>query len=163
MTSRPAWLPPLVHVGGEWLKVLVMLYRIFDQDFKQTERDLAGRPVRWDTRVLEGNYEEGFWHLITRTDPDSGERLLDTRRAERLPWCGPTISYCADAAVKMWDYMEGKGRPRTYLWLEELNYVVVLEKRTQKGQTVAFLITAFHVDGDSTRRGLRRKYEQRQR
>jgi hypothetical protein len=57
----------------------------------------------------------------------------------------------------MWDYEEGRRRVRTYLWLREYDYAVILEKR--KGHY--YLITAYYVDGDSNRRSLRRKYEQR--
>ena len=162
MTPRPKWLPEIVSVNGEWKTVLARLYAIFDADFKQTRREFEGRPVWWDQKVLPGErYEEGFWHLITRVDETVGERLLDPRRAERLPWCGPTISRTRDAAVKVWDYREGSGRIRTYVWLENWDYVIILEKRPQRVGEVAFLITAYHVDGESRRRNLRGKYANR--
>ncbi|MGH7598766.1 MAG: hypothetical protein ACREOI_20625 [bacterium] len=143
-------------------KSLAMLYSIFDTDFKQTKRFFEGRPVWWDRRILAGDrYEEGFWHLITKTDQSTNERLLDPRRAERLPWCGPTISNSADQAIKVWDFQESGGRLRTYVWLEERDYVIILEKRQQRLGEIAFLITAFHVDGDSRRRNLKAKYEKR--
>jgi len=86
MTKKPDWLPEIVSVDGEWDQVLARLYNIFDTDFKQTKRFFEGRPVWWDRRILAGNhYEEGFWHLITKTDQSTNERLLDPRRAERLP------------------------------------------------------------------------------
>ncbi len=157
---RPAWLPEMVKMDGEWEKILGILYRIFSRDFIQTKRDLDGRLVIWDERKLDGKYDEGFWHIITTTDQFTGERLPDYRRAERLPWCGPSITNCRDVAVKMWDYQEGSKRIRTYVWLENWDYVVVLEKRRQRRGEVAFLVTAYYVSGDSTRRNLRRKYSQ---
>jgi len=49
-----------------------------------------------------------------------------------------------------------------YLWLENWDYVIVLEKRQLRGgRNIAFLITAFYVEGERTRRNLRRKYESR--
>ncbi len=163
MTHKPAWLPELVSVNGEWNQVLARLYRIFVADFKQTERIFEGQPVWWDRRILPSDrYEEGFWHLITKTDPDSNERLLDPRRAERLPWCGPTISHFQDSTVKVWDFREPSKRLRTYVWLEGWDYVIVLEKRQQRIGQVAYLITAFHVGGDSTRKSLQSKYERRE-
>ncbi|MGH7901872.1 MAG: hypothetical protein ACRENZ_09065, partial [Thermodesulfobacteriota bacterium] len=103
-----------------------------------------------------------FWPLITKQDPIKGERLLDNRRAERLSWCIPIICNAHDEAVKIWDFRESEGQLRTYLWLEDFDYVIVLEKRVIRFRGVYFLITAFHVDGDSRRRNLRRKHEKRE-
>jgi hypothetical protein len=163
MTTVPDWLPDIVSVSGEWEKVLSRLYRIFDRDFRQTGCSFEGIPVWWDQRKLDDSpYEEGFWHLITKFDHDRRERLLDPRRAERLPWCRPTITNCGDPEVKVWDYEEARRKMRTYVWLENWDYVVVLEKRKLRGgRASAFLITAFHVGGNSTRRTLQRKYENR--
>jgi len=162
MIEKPAWLPDIVPVNGEWPLVLARLYAIFDGDFTQVQRLFEGRTIWWDRKVMSGErYEEGFWHLITRTDQKSGDRLLDPRRAERLPWCGPTISHSDDDPVKVWDYREGSGRLRTYLWLEAWDYVVVLEKRVQHKGEIAFLVTAYHVDGDYGRRSLQTKYARR--
>jgi hypothetical protein len=103
-------------------------------------------------------FEEGFWHLISRTDPLSKERIADYRRAERLCWCRPVIEHSDDPVIRCWDSnAEGK-RVRSYLWLEPEDYVVVLE---QRAVDTVFLITAYHLDGESSRRKLRRSYENR--
>ena len=159
--TMPAWLPHIVKVDGRWEHVLPMLYSIFTGDFIKVQRTFEGREVHWDERKLDGKYEEGFWHLITKTDHSSGERLPDFRRAERLPWCGPTISNSTDNAVKVWDYREGNGKILTYLWLELWDYVVILEKKKQRKGEIAFLVTAYYVSGASTRRNLQRKYGNR--
>ncbi len=158
--EKPHWLPSIVTVDGEWNDVLSMLYGIFDRDIKRARRFIQGKPVWWDRRILEGEqYEEGFWHLISKDDQKTKDRLFDPRRAERLPWCGPTISNADDSAVKVWDFKEASGRLRTYVWLEDWDYVLILEKRAQKIGEIAFLITAFYVDGDSKKRDLRKKLE----
>lgn len=161
----PAWLPPMISVEGDWRDIVIRLYQAFERDFKKGQPSFEGRPVWWNRRILSGEtYEEGFWHLITRDDRTTGERLPDFRRAERLPWCTPTIRNDQDPGVKVWDYEEGSGKIRTYLWLESLDYVVILEKqRKGKKREAAFLVTAFHLDGESTRRSMRRKYERRYR
>jgi hypothetical protein len=160
----PDWLPDIVSVEGEWEKVLAKLYRIFAYDFRQTGCCFEDRPVWWDRRKLESPYEEGFWHLITQLDHNQKERLFEPRRAERLPWCKPTIMNCGDLEVKVWDYKEARGKIRTYLWLENWDYVIVLEKRQLRGgRNIAFLITAFYVEGKSTKKSLQRKYEKRER
>jgi hypothetical protein len=160
--SLPLWLPHTVSVDGQWEKVLKMLYRIFEDDFIDTIPCLKGCEVLIDDRVIDEEYEESFWHLITRRDHQSGERLLDPRRAEHLPWCAPTINHCSDPAVKMWDHRESSNRLRTYVWLEHWDYVVILEKRKQRRGEVAILVTAYHVDGQSTRRKMQKKFENRE-
>jgi hypothetical protein len=161
MTTTPQWLPEIICVDGEWQEVCSMLYNIFQNDFHKIERRYEDRLLWWDRRILNGRYEEGFWHLITKDDLHTKERLFEPRRAERLPWCGPTISNYCDCAVKAWDYKEHSKRIRTYLWLEPLDYVIILEKRNVGKREIAFLITAYHVDGESTRRSLRRKFQER--
>lgn len=160
--KTPSWLPEIVSVDGEWGHVLASLYAIFSRDFKQTKRSFQGKPVWWDLKILPGEqYEEGFWHLITKQDQNASDRLFDPRRAERLPWCGPAISNSHDSVLKIWNYKEANGRLRTYVWLHRWDYVVILEKRQQRIGEVAFLITAFYVDGESKRRNLEKKYEKR--
>lgn len=60
------------------------------------------------------------------------------------------------------DYQEGDGRVRTYLWLEQYDYVVILERKAKRLGTAAFLVTAFHIDGAQRREGLERKFRNRQ-
>jgi hypothetical protein len=60
------------------------------------------------------------------------------------------------------DYAEGSGKVRTYLWLYQCDYVVILEKVVRRGKSLAFmLLTAFPLDGASRRRAMQRKYENR--
>lgn len=162
MNGHPLWLPAMVSVEGEWWDIVSRLYAVFYNDFHHGRPTYEGRPVWWNQTLNPGEqYEEGFWHLITRTDNFIGDRLLDTRRAERLPWCAPTIVNAAEAEIKRWDYLEGSGRKRTYLWLRDFDYVVVLEKRIQRGKSIAFLITAYHVDGERAKDNLERKFRKR--
>jgi hypothetical protein len=159
----PDWLPPVASTDGVWEEVVLRLYEVFENDFKKTRCLFQGKQVWWDQRVIAGNkYEEGFWHLISRIDNQTKERLLDPRRAERLPWCRPTLANSGDAEVTVWHFKESSGRVRTYVWLKDWDYVIILEKRPQRIGETAFIITAYHVDGDSTRKNLRRKYDLRE-
>ena len=162
MIVKPDWLPDMMSVDGEWEQILSHLYDIFDRDFRRGNPCLNEIPVWWDRRIEQGDiYEEGFWHLISKIDERTGERLFDPRRAERLPWCSPILSHANDIAVKLWDYKEGK-RIRTYVWLENFDYVIILEKRKHRIGRVAFLITAFYVERPSRRRDLEKKYMKRE-
>jgi hypothetical protein len=99
---------------------------------------------------------------VTRDDKQTGERLLETPRAKRLAWCRATIDRCGAAEVLVFDYLEGDGKVRTYLWVKDADYVVILERTLRKRKAVAFmLVTAFPLDGKSRRRAMEKKYEKR--
>lgn len=159
MNSKPEWLPDLISVDGNWEVVLKKLYKIFKVDFILGRPKLEDKPVFWDKSIKEGDkYENGFWHLIEKKYPDSDERKFNPRRAERLPWCAPVINHCNDVIVKYWEYSESSNKINIYLWLEDFDYVIIFQKKKFKIGIVAFLITAFYVDGDSKKRNLNKKY-----
>ena len=156
-----AWLPEMISVNGIWENVLARLYDVFDRDFNRGRPVLSGFPVWWDRRIAKGSiYEEGFWHLVSRKEERTGDRFFDPRRAERLPWCKPTLDHANDPAVKFWEYGAGR-RKRIYVWLEQHDYVIIMEKRRQRIGVVAFLLTAHHVDGPNRRESLKRKFDKR--
>jgi hypothetical protein len=159
----PSWLPNKVSVNGEWTHVLMMLYSIFEEDFIRAERSFRSRPIWWNRTLLPGSpYEEGFWHLIEKEQPKLGQRVFDPRRAEKLPWCGPSITNADDPIITLFFYREGNSKLRVYIWLESYDYVVILEKQKMRLGDVFFLVTAYHVSGEGTRRNLQRKYERRE-
>jgi hypothetical protein len=157
----PDWLPDLCRTSGEWEEIVAGLYAVFRRDLVEATPVIDGNPVWYDRQMSEG-FEESFWHLITRTDYSSGDRLLDPRRAERLSWCAAILQNVNDPTVKRWRYKEGRGQIRLYLWYEAGDYVVILEEKTMRRGNVYFLTTAYYVEGDSGRRSLRRKYDARE-
>lgn len=165
MTSCPVWLPNTVCTDGDFYQVLSVLYSIFEQDIKSGACSFEGRPVWWDRNMEDwanSTYERGFLHLISREDYDEGARLFDPRRSERLPWCSPTVCNVPDPEILTWDYEERRSTINTYVWLKDWGYVVILRKKqTRNYGVVAHLVTAYYVDGNSTRRSLRMKYEKR--
>jgi hypothetical protein len=162
------WLPDIVSVDGAWEETLTRLYAIFSRDFIRTRLQLNTLEVWHDRRRIDGNYEEGFWHLITREEKTTRTRNFDPRRAERLPWSAPVIRNNSDGNVKCWRYKEGNGKIRFYLWLFNLDYVVILEERTlqplaeKPSRTIAMLVTSFYVDSRSKREDLERKFAKRE-
>jgi hypothetical protein len=156
---KPSWLPDLLDLAGEWTAIRDSLYEIFRSEIVCGGLSLDGKRVWHDRRVLDGGLEEAFWHLTTRDDAGAGERLHDPRRSERLHWVSEIIRHASDPAVSRWTSSE-RGRSRTYLWLEEFDFLVVLEERRLAGRrsdSVFFLITAYYVDGDSSRRRLAKR------
>jgi hypothetical protein len=154
---RPPWLPNIIECSGEWHQTLTQLYDVFTRDFTIARPRFRGMRLWWDRRKDVDGYEEGFWHLISRTDQGSGDRVPDYRRAERLCWCKPLIEHADESEVTTWN-ADHQGRVRSYLWLSEEDYVVVLAHRTAD---IVMLVTAYHVDGEATRRKLRRSYDSR--
>jgi len=160
--ALPAWIPAMMSCNGAWDEVIRHLFAVFDRDFCRGRPRFRGSMLTWDTRRLEGSYEEGFWHLITREERRSGERQADFRRAERLPWCRPVIDHETDSAVAAWDYDHGRKNVRTYLWLRDHDYVIVMQRRENKKGFVSFvLVTAYHVDGPRSRRKLEASFANR--
>lgn len=134
------------------------LYAIFRNDFVVAAASYLGARV-WFFPDQDRGKELIFWHLVEREDPPgSGNRLPDFRRSERLPWARPMLDQCTDPAIKAWDFEEGAGNVRTYVWLENHDYVIVM-KRYPSGERR--LITAYYVDYDSKRRTLNTKYKNR--
>lgn len=159
--NKPAWLPDMLCVDGEREDVIETLHQVFINDFKLSGCKLTKIPVWWDRRKIKSGKCVTFWHIITKTDKSTGKRLFDPLRAERLPWCKPTIEHTKAIEVKAWNYREAGGNIRTYIWLEHWDYVIVLERKELNRGPVAFLITAFHVDYSSTKRNLLAKYKKR--
>jgi len=152
----PKWLPTLIDTDGDWDKVLLRLFKVFESDFIKNKFKYNNKRLIWDARILEGKYPEGFWHITTRKDFITKERLPDYPRAKRLPWCKPTILNSNEPEVRLWEVREDR-KIKVYIWLEAFDYVVILQKK----EKIYFLITAYHVDGDSNRRLLTRKYNRR--
>lgn len=162
--ERPLWLPAMEPVEGPVEGVLRRLYQRFLADFRTSACQFKGLPVGWDQAsvvILGQLIDGGFWHLVSREDQKAKARKFDPRRAERMVWCSPLLRNADDDQVLVWQYREGHGRTRTYVWLERWDYVVVLEERSTHAGTVMQLVTAFYVDGRATTRAFRRKYELR--
>ena len=78
MAEIPDFLPPIVDLQGTWEETLERLYTVFCRDFKKGAVYHRGTRILYDNRILSDgcNKEEGFWHVVSREDRDSGERLF---------------------------------------------------------------------------------------
>ncbi|MBL8646627.1 MAG: hypothetical protein JNL46_05185 [Sphingosinicella sp.] len=132
-------LPDPIDMNGEWVSTLNRLYTCFLSIFYANPRLLAnGRLLVCDGRCLDDNKEEGFWHIISKTE--RGERLPDYDRARCMPWIPAMLNGTAPG-ISRWRYQEGSGAMRQYYWLEEERYVLILEE----GRNVTSLVTAYYV------------------
>lgn len=154
MAGAPSWLPAPLTYTGNWDDFLRETYSVFENDFKSYPRPtFTGLAIFHDKRVIDSDKEEGFWHLASRIDRKTGQRLPDKERMQRIPWVKAIIENAHDESVTVFDYLEGSRKTRTYLWLRNQDYVVILEKK----RNVALLVTAYIIDNDYTRRKLERK------
>jgi hypothetical protein len=161
MIKIPDFLPPILDLRGTWEEILERLYAAFCRDFKKGTVHHRGMRIIYNNRVLPDgcNKEEGFWHVVSKEDRRSGERLIDYRRAERLPWARPTMESPERSEIKVFDYDNGTKDigVRRYIWLAEYDYVLILQRKKK----ALFWITTYYVDSEGRRRDLSRRYEKR--
>ncbi len=153
----PDWLPAMARISPWTVETFEYLYAIFARDFKDTRPLYEGRPV-WFFPEVEDGKETIFWHMTTRNDRQTATRLPDLRRSERLPWVRPMIEHAGCDEGKAWDYQEADGSLKTYVWLEDQQFVVIMKKYPDGGRR---LLTSFYVDYPHYRRKLLKKYERR--
>ncbi|HEX74255.1 MAG TPA: hypothetical protein G4N93_03810 [Dehalococcoidia bacterium] len=159
--TKPSWLPDALKYSdfnGDWDKFIVAVYEIFDHDFKQSSPKYQGYPITYDSRIEDGK-EAVFWHIIQTIDIKSRGKVPDLRRCERIPWPRPMIEHPTDSAVSIWKNerprKKGARQTRVLIWLEDLDYIVVLAEM----QRVMILVTAYCTDIKWQREKLRKERE----
>ncbi len=169
------WLPELTTVSPWTDATYEILYEIFCRDIRDHNLRYTGHSV-WIFPNIEDRKELIFWHLTTRNVkpkmiprrkrkfyPESQtdikpERLPDLRRCERLVWVKPLIEHLSEPEVLAWDYEEGDRTIKTYIWIKDYDFVVILKKYPNENRR---LITSFYVDRPSKREDFKRKYAKR--
>ncbi|MDO8804384.1 MAG: hypothetical protein Q7R35_08130 [Elusimicrobiota bacterium] len=156
--NLPTFLPPILALNGAWDEILTRLYDVFEKDFKKSQVYHQGIKVIFNNVIKPDGQgkEEGFWHVVTKEDKKTGDRLIDFDRARRLPWAEPMLRNYPVPEIKVWQYQEGpadKGM-RTYVWLENFDYALILQRRKH----VFLWITAFYVQ-PWKKVDLQRRYE----
>jgi len=152
VSSPPNWLPEALRYSdfnGEWDRFLVKVYEIFERDFKKSRPSYRGFPLDYDSKIEDGK-EAVFWHLTSQYDEKTGNREMDLRRCERIPWPSPIIEHSQDKKLSVWKNKRGK-EIRILLWLEGMDYLVVLKE----SRNTVILLTAYCTDRDHTRNKLR--------
>ena len=171
----PDWLPEMAPVNPWTENTYEMLYAVFCCDIRDYDLRYVGKNV-WIFPDVEDGKETIFWHLTTRgvqkqkiprrkrkfypdgkTDTEA-ERLPDLRRCERLPWVKALIEHPLEPEILTWDYREGNQTIKTYIWIKENDFVVILKKYRDGKRR---LITSFYVDKPFKRKDFERKYVNR--
>ena len=171
----PDWLPEKANVDPWTNSTYDILYEIFCRDIRDYDLCYNGHDV-WIFPDTEDGKEIIFWHLTARkvkprkvprrkrkfypegqTDTET-ERLPDLRRCERLPWVKPLIEHTSVPEVIAWDYEEGDRTIKTYIWIKDYDFVVIMKKYPDGKRR---LITSFYVDMVYKREDFKRKYGNR--
>ncbi len=147
------FLPKRLPNENDMNVLLADAYSVFTQDFVTNHPYYLSKRIDFDRRVINDGKEEGFWHLVTREKSGVTNRLPEKDRARCIPWIRPIIENSHYNCVTSFRYLEGSGKERTYLWVEDEDYVVILEER----RTAFTLVTSFNVDQPWKRKSLRKK------
>jgi hypothetical protein len=150
----------MLSLDGTYVEIIERLYEVFRRDFIENRARHLGRDVAYNGVIDETSQGkvEGFWHVVTQDDSAKKDRLIDYRRAERLPWSRPLMENPYHDEIKFFFYDEGDSRrgTRHYIWLEKYNYVVILQRK--KSHYV--WVTAFYVEGWK-QRDLQKRFKKR--
>ena len=162
MSNALQWLPAALRYGdfvGDYDRFLAVVYEVFERDFKQSKPHYHSHAISYDSRMEDGK-EAAFWHITSSFNPSTGSRELDLRRAERIPWPRPMMENCSDKAISVWKNErireEGARQTRILIWLEGLDYLVVLAEMRR----LIVLITAYCTDSNHQRRKLRKERDE---
>ncbi|MCK5131581.1 MAG: hypothetical protein KAR40_05455 [Candidatus Sabulitectum sp.] len=164
------WIPPILRVRPWEADTYDMLYGVFCEDIRDSKLIYAGHDVWFFRQEFENGKEALFWHLTTQKPPkiprrmqkfvnngtykEETERLPDLLRCERLCWINPIICNHHKKEILDWDYEEGNGTIKTYLWLKGHSFLVVLKYFPNGCRR---LITSFYVNSSYKRKDLERK------
>lgn len=150
----PSWLPPLFNVSPWDHNTYDLLYKIFRKDFIIDKTLYCNKHVSF-SREIEDGKEKIFWHITTRDETSSGQRLPDFRRCERIPWLKPMLENSTNSQVLAWENIEGNGIIKIYVWLRDHDYLTIM-KKTKKGYLI--LLTAYWLEYKNSREKLLKKY-----
>ena len=171
----PDWLPEIVCVNPWTAETYDFLYNIFCRDIRDHDLRYFENNV-WIFPEMEDGKEKIFWHLTTRFTKKiriprrkkkfypagqtyiNEDRYPDLRRCERLTWIRALIEKAGDSSVLAWDYEEGDLTIKTYLWLKDHDFAVIMKKYPNNSRR---LITSFYMDKPYIRKDFEKKYTKR--
>ncbi|MCK4504354.1 MAG: hypothetical protein KAW14_01955 [Candidatus Aegiribacteria sp.] len=178
MSELLTWLPELLDFSPWDDSTYEKLYEFFCKQIRDVTLNYLGNEVWFFREEFEDGKEKLFWHLTSRKPEaekvprrkkkfqrkgilrEGAEREPDLRRCERLSWVNPIICNCHEPDVLDWDYIEGNRVRKTYLWLKDYSFMVILKCYPDRRRR---LITSFYIDSDWTQEDFERKYRNRER
>lgn len=156
MQQNLSWLPELIFFSdyqGNFSEYIEAVYQIFREDFIENKAYFEGQKIALVRHPLLQNKEAAFWHVTSEGKVEE-ERTPDFRRCERVAWIKAIIDNSESPAVKVWENRRSN-KKRVCLWLEQQDFLVVLEPRS--GYTL--LRTAYPTTFEHTRKKLRKEFQ----
>lgn len=154
--SVPSWLPALFELrdaGGDWQLHVNVAYKIFEMDFVQNPPLFEGMRVKHTRPPIRDGKVFTFQHIASEGN-DEQNRLPSPRRTAFIRWIKPIIEHVGCQEVLAWENSRGTSK-RISLWLKEMDYLVVLERRPG----AIFLWTAYEITYDRKRAQLQKEYD----
>ena len=157
MSVIPKWLPNMINVEPWNNDIIELLYDLFKTDFILSKPKFRNNEI-WIYSEIEDGKEKIFWHLISIKNAESISRTPDVFRAERLPWVRCMIENADKPDILTWDYKERRNRIKTYIWLNDFDFVIILKKYRDGRRR---LISAYYLNYTYERGKFYRKYDRR--
>ncbi len=154
--QSPTWLTPIIELtefSGNWNRYNDHLFSIFKKDFIDSQPIFHGKPVFMGNPALFNGKPECFWHVTSQKDKQTGERVPNLRRCERVAWIRLIIEHCGNPEVWEWPKQHERDL-RHNLFLEKENFLVVLIERKK-----FYLVTAIYINYPHTRKRLESEYQ----
>jgi len=157
------WLPELLVINDFWGALndnIEYVYSIFIEDFVNNKLYYDGIGLGLKRHPLKEGKEATFWHLITKGEKED-EREMDEERCIRIRWPRPIITNNNDPKVKVWENVRRRNEKRIILWIEDVEYLVVLAKRRnlKNGKEYILPWTAYPVTESHYKRKLQKEYD----
>ncbi len=143
----------LEDFNGDFQKLKMKAYSVFQHDFKNTRPYFYTNPIRLKSGLDIDGMEPSFWHVIS-DGPDESKRTIDLDRIARVPWIAPIITNFRDSNIR-WYEDSRKGKKSTVLWYVPGDYLVVLEHRNKS----LLLQTAYIIKYESKRKKIEKTYQ----
>jgi len=138
--------PALIKIGDYYSfeDYIETLYECFLQtliyDIPVHERDYISVEIP-NQNILEDKKIKCFWHLITKEEHSTGDRLPDPSRSEKIPWIKFLIENFITLGIKHFEKIV-KGKIRHHIWYESERYCIVIDIHNISRY---YLITAYYV------------------
>lgn len=151
-------IPALIEINdydGDYAVYEQKVYEIYDNTFGKHEYEYQGK------KVIHKKYPEfqdkpsTFWHIISEGECEE-ERQPNLERYARIAWPAFILSECMLRCSKLliWENHR-KGKTRVLLWCQDIDYLVVLDKR----KDYYLFWTAYPVTRKHTKVKLQKEYD----
>lgn len=124
------WLPELILLNdynGDWERYEEALYKFYSKDFIENKPIFENKKLRIKRHPKLKGKDATFWHIIQEGKIEA-EKVPNLRRCERIRWPKPIIEHIDNGEIKTWEN-ERRGEKRVCIWLENIEYLVILARR----------------------------------